>query len=124
MRRLFPALLLIAACAREGHVLERQAAHRPAPTPADVGQMCAEAFLKVEGLSPAMTKEQRHALLVRKFGSATASMLMNGIDAKHVRVRRNELFMPTATLCTMKGLPSQCTAACREAFDVGKASPP
>lgn len=124
MKRLLLAVVFAAACAREGHVLERQAAHRPSPTPADVEQMCNEAFLKVEGLTPEMTKAQRHALLVRKFGAATAGTLMAGIDPKHVRVRRNELFLPTETLCTTKGLPSRCTAACKEAFDIGKAPSP
>ena len=124
MRRVLLAVFFLAACAREGHVLEGHAAHRPSPTPADVEQMCNEAFLKVEGLTPEMTKAQQHALLVRQFGAATAGTLIAGIGPKHVRVRRNELFLPTETLCETKGLPSRCTVACKEAFDIGKAPAP
>lgn len=117
---LVAAMLAAAGCAREGHVLEHEAAYPPAPSGGDVEQMCSEAFLAVPGLQPSMRTQQVEAILVTKFGPTNSTTLANAIQDKKVRVRRNELFMYTEALCKANDLPSRCAEACREARDIGK----
>jgi hypothetical protein len=121
LRRWFVVFVFATSCAREGHVLEREAAHPPSPSAGDVEQMCSEAFLQVPGLQPAMGRAQVEAVLTAKFGATNSTTLANAIQDRKVRVQRDALFMYTEALCKSTGLPGRCVEACREAREIGKA---
>lgn len=123
MKRCVLVVLLVSAlgCAREGNVLEREAAYPPQSSASDLEQMCNEAFLEVKGLKPSMSPKSIDALLVKQFGQENAGTLIRSIREKHAIVRRDELFLPTSTLCATKGVPVKCSAACSESFDIGRA---
>ena len=120
-RLLVPLLVSALGCAREGHVLEREAAYPPRVSVSDVEQMCSEALLEVKGLQPKMSAKDVDALLIKKFGAENAGVLIRSIREKHATVRVDELFLPTSTLCSTRGLPKKCQEACDQSFDIGRA---
>lgn len=116
MRAVFAATIcaLAVACAREGHVLESEAAERPPVSVADLERMCAEAFIPLPGARPGMTPDQVHVLLVAQHGQSVADALKTSVAGRSAVARRDELFLHTTALCNAANLPPRCQSACEE----------
>ena len=77
-------------------------------------ELCRDAFLPLQGVSPRMTNEALYALLIRTYGQFSAKELFDAYRDGRMIVTQNRLFFPTAQLCRQQNLSGDCAKLCAE----------